>query len=241
MRASRYLQLLPVMVNTFLVIADYAVNATFLDSRRLGKQRVEAMQIINAIEKGSGGWVNHPVSRAWANHVPSLKQYYNCILDEWLKRGYKNTMTYYTELGDVVHPPWVSEPRIQYAMMAQLIQKNSDYYSVASLTPLISPELLTHFKSFPLEYLDYGYIWPAKHTLEDIQTKPLSEIAEPFELRVFCIHAKCHNKALYGQHCGVHRDKSIVIGKCTAHYKNGLSCRNNAKYGEEKCGIHNRN
>jgi hypothetical protein len=38
------------MVNTFLVDSDYAKSAEQLDSRRLGKQRVEAYQILNLIE-----------------------------------------------------------------------------------------------------------------------------------------------------------------------------------------------
>lgn len=231
------------MVITFLVTDDFPANATFLDSKRLGKQRLEAKQIINALEKG-GGWANHPIVGCWANYVSCLKYYYNCILAEWTRRGYQNTMLAYTDLpppAEIIYPPWVSEPRVQYAMMSQLIQKNGDYYSVESLTPLISPELLTHFKSLPEEYLSYGYIWPTKHSLEDIQTKALKEIAEPYEIRVFCSNSRCYNKALYGEHCGVHRDKSILITKCSAFYKNGLPCRNKAKYGEEKCGIHNRN
>jgi hypothetical protein len=38
------------MVNTFLVDSDYSKSAEQLDSRRLGKQRVEAYQILNLIE-----------------------------------------------------------------------------------------------------------------------------------------------------------------------------------------------
>lgn len=38
------------MVNTFLVDSDYSKSAEQLDSKRLGKQRVEAYQILNLIE-----------------------------------------------------------------------------------------------------------------------------------------------------------------------------------------------
>jgi hypothetical protein len=38
------------MVNTFLVHSDFRQSAKMLDSRRLGKQRVEAYQILNLIE-----------------------------------------------------------------------------------------------------------------------------------------------------------------------------------------------
>jgi hypothetical protein len=38
------------MVNTFLVHSDFKTSAKMLDNRRLGKQRVEAYQILNLIE-----------------------------------------------------------------------------------------------------------------------------------------------------------------------------------------------
>lgn len=38
------------MVNTFLVDSNFQISASQLDSRRLGKQRVEAYQILNIIE-----------------------------------------------------------------------------------------------------------------------------------------------------------------------------------------------
>ncbi len=39
------------MVNTFLVRGNYAESARLLDRQRLGKQRVEAQQILNALEQ----------------------------------------------------------------------------------------------------------------------------------------------------------------------------------------------
>ena len=38
------------MVNTFLVHANFNISASWLDSRRLGKQRVEAYQILTLLE-----------------------------------------------------------------------------------------------------------------------------------------------------------------------------------------------
>ena len=37
------------MVNTFLITSDFHVSASLLDMKRLGKQRVEAMQILNIL------------------------------------------------------------------------------------------------------------------------------------------------------------------------------------------------
>jgi hypothetical protein len=230
------------MVVTFLVTSDFAENATILDNLRLGKQRVESFQIIKALEEGTG-WKNHPIVKSWSGYVPALKVYYNSIITEWVSRGFKNNMPLY-ELSpgeEITHPPWIYEKKVQYAMLSQLIQKNSDHYNPVHLAPLISPQLLEHVKSLPPEYLEYGYIWPNKYTLEQIQTLPLAELAEPFVQRVFCIAVGCHSKASYGKHCGHHRDKSVAIVKCNAFYKNGNPCRNKSRYGEERCGVHSRN
>ena len=48
-------------MQTFLPYESFRESAKVLDWRRLGKQRVEGMQIINAIENpNKQGWQNHP-------------------------------------------------------------------------------------------------------------------------------------------------------------------------------------
>ena len=54
-------------MQTFLPYESFEKSAQTLDWRRLGKQRVEGMQIINAITgkkrkdgKPYKGWINHP-------------------------------------------------------------------------------------------------------------------------------------------------------------------------------------
>ncbi len=86
-------------MQTFLPYSDITESMRVLDNKRLGKQRVETYQIISAITgrlKLDGtpykGWVNHPCSVMWRNHVPLLKMYLNASIDEWVKRGFKNTM-----------------------------------------------------------------------------------------------------------------------------------------------------
>jgi len=51
------------MVNTFLPHADFVKSAESLDNKRLGKQRVEAWQILQALRGNTKGWVNHPATR----------------------------------------------------------------------------------------------------------------------------------------------------------------------------------
>jgi len=48
-------------VQTFLPYSDFENTVKCLDYRRLGKQRVEAMQILNCLQPGStSSWKNHP-------------------------------------------------------------------------------------------------------------------------------------------------------------------------------------
>jgi hypothetical protein len=49
-------------MQTFIPFPNYIRSVQTLDYRRLGKQRVEAMQIINILEgkQVSAGWKNHP-------------------------------------------------------------------------------------------------------------------------------------------------------------------------------------
>lgn len=71
-----------------------------LDYRRLGKQRVEAWQILNVLRgvdnegrpKDHKGWVNHPATRMWESHIPGLATYGMLCSAEWIQRGYNDTM-----------------------------------------------------------------------------------------------------------------------------------------------------
>ena len=117
-------------MQTFLPFADFHQSVQSLDNKRLGKQRVEAMQLINILEgkQASPGWKNHPALKMWVGHTNSLKYYCNCCIDEWIKRGFKNTMQKY----DVDHqnddPWWIGNEDFHRAMRARLIQKDPDYY-----------------------------------------------------------------------------------------------------------------
>ena len=86
-------------MQTFLPYSDFRKSLESLDNKRLGKQRVEAYQIISAITgrpKKNGqpykGWVSHPCSIMWKDYVNALKQYYKDCIDLWVSRGFKNTM-----------------------------------------------------------------------------------------------------------------------------------------------------
>ena len=47
-------------MQTFLPYASFIKSAQCLDDKRLGKQRVECLQILKAIKDVNYGWRNHP-------------------------------------------------------------------------------------------------------------------------------------------------------------------------------------
>ena len=52
-------------MQTFLPYKDFTKSAKALDNKRLGKQRVEVKQILNALDGKSKGWTNHPATNMW--------------------------------------------------------------------------------------------------------------------------------------------------------------------------------
>lgn len=113
-------------MQTFLPYADFAESARALDYRRLGKQRVEAMQLIRAIQSG-GGWSRHPAAIMWRDHVPALQQYHDACVREWVARGYRNTMRLY-EQPNAVMPSWLGDPAFHASHRSNLLRKDPQHY-----------------------------------------------------------------------------------------------------------------
>jgi hypothetical protein len=81
-------------MQTFMPHANIYASVRVLDSKRLGKQRVEAMQTYNQITKGKGGYPYHPVNKMWVGYEDALAKYHNACIDEWVDRGFVNNMAY---------------------------------------------------------------------------------------------------------------------------------------------------
>lgn len=156
------------MVNIFVIDPNIYKTMEVLDYRRLGKQRLEAKQIINTLESSSDGWKNHPALLSWKDHIEPLKAYYNICVQEWVNRGYKNTMELYeideskfhaleyhdgkfSEPDKYSYPKFVSFEPFIFSHQASLKRKDSIFYK-----DLIPPE----------EYLSRGYLWPCKYSDE---------------------------------------------------------------------------
>lgn len=79
-------------MQTFLPYADFRASAQALDDRRLGKQRVEALQILRALTREKCGWQNHPATRMWRGYQEALAAYGMEMCDEWIRRGHPDTV-----------------------------------------------------------------------------------------------------------------------------------------------------
>jgi len=135
-------------VQTFLPYEDFAASAEVLDYRRLGKQRVETWQILNALGGKNKGWVNHPASRMWRGHETALALYGETVCREWIRRGYKDTMlerfVNLTAGVPVSMPAWLGDERVHISHQSNLVRKDGEFYG-----PI-----------FPDVPSDLEYVWP---------------------------------------------------------------------------------
>lgn len=119
-------------MQTFLPFSDFKESIEVLDYRRLGKQRVETFQVLNILlgRTQSKGWVNHPVTRMWRGFEEALKIYQNFTINEWIKRGYKNNMSFeIVDESSLVMPFWLGDERVHRSHRSNLLRKDYDYYS----------------------------------------------------------------------------------------------------------------
>lgn len=118
-------------MQTFLPYPNVKKSLKVLDSRRLGKQRVEAYQILNIIldRTDKKGWVNHPAVKMWVGYSNALKIYYNGSLNEWIYRGYRNNMKFEKIRGKTVFPFWFGDKKFHSAHRGNLIRKDRKFYS----------------------------------------------------------------------------------------------------------------
>ena len=118
-------------MQTFLPYPSFEKSLVCLDFKRLGKQRVEAFQILNIILKRTNtkGWKNHPSVKMWKNYPNALKLYLNLSIKEWIKRGYQNSMQFEKIRGKIKMPFWIGNKRFHAAHRSNLLRKDKNYYS----------------------------------------------------------------------------------------------------------------
>lgn len=118
-------------MQTFLPFADIA-SVHLLDNQRLGKQRVEAWQILRALSGQSKGWVNHPAVRMWRGHEGLLARYGVACCDAWLARGFVDNMRerFVEEASrwSPDEPTWWGDEAFHSSHRSNLLRKDKAFY-----------------------------------------------------------------------------------------------------------------
>ena len=116
-------------MQTFLPYPNFKKSAEILDYRRLGKQRVEALQILKAVQNENYGWKSHPIVKMWKGFESALIEYKNTMIHEWISRGYNNNMMLDAVSEQIVYPPWLGIKEFHASHRSNLLNKDLEYYS----------------------------------------------------------------------------------------------------------------
>lgn len=140
-------------MQTFLPFSKFMVSAGCLDYKRLGKQRVEAKQILeinlSKMEYPTKklAWENHPAVKMWRGYELALASYGIVMCQEWICRGYEDNLL--GRFGDLArdairlnpslggrfhaaprnYPPWLGNKELHSSHRAALLFKNLEWYS----------------------------------------------------------------------------------------------------------------
>lgn len=148
-------------MQTFLPYRSFRNSAACLDTKRLGKQRVECKQLLLSLGVPVGdhqpkktSWVNHPACRMWRRHEVSLCEYGITVCYEWLHRGYRDTLLpqFIAARLLCVHdkrfgrddPNWLGYDAFHASHRSNLLRKDSKWYGQFGW----------------LEPSDLPYVWP---------------------------------------------------------------------------------
>ncbi|MGW4487821.1 MSMEG_6728 family protein [Amycolatopsis sp. NPDC004368] len=145
-------------MQTFLPLPDFVASARALDRRRLGKQRVEALQVLRALVVPGYGWRHHPAAKMWTGYEEALTRYGLDVCETWCATGaadtcavklvdqYANgevrTQAELAQAGEL--PPWLGDDALHRSHRSALVRKDPAHYE--PLFPDVPPDL--------------PYVWP---------------------------------------------------------------------------------
>ncbi|MDN3905390.1 MSMEG_6728 family protein [Arthrobacter sp. YD2] len=147
-------------MQTFLPYESFARSAAVLDQARLGKQRVETLQLLRGLVVPDYGWQRHPALLMWKGFVPALTAYGLAMTDEWIARGHADTVREQIlefaprvdgDGGAVELPSWLGDEELHRSHRSNLIEKSPEVYG-----PL-----------FPDTDAGLPYVWPSPADLPD--------------------------------------------------------------------------
>jgi hypothetical protein len=171
-------------MQTFLPVADFTETARLLDNPRLGKQRVECLQVLRALELPDYGWVNHPVVTMWRGHTAGLVVYSLAMVRVWRERGFADSterliaefapdaasMTQAEAAAAGLLPSWVGDEELHLSHRSNLIAKDPAFYR----------------PRFPGDPDDLPYKWPPS---DDVPPPPA-----PSGVPVWVVRPRAHNE-----------------------------------------------
>lgn len=132
-------------MQTFLPYADFEASARALDQRRLGKQRVECIQIVRGLTVPDYAWRHHPAVKMWRGHLEALGCYSFVVCDVWTEAGRNDTCrdTIAADLATagVEHvrtqdelralgllPSWLGDEAFHLPHRSSLVRKDPEHY-----------------------------------------------------------------------------------------------------------------
>lgn len=151
-------------MQTFAPYADFEASLRALDQKRLGKQRVEVIQIVRALTVPGYAWSSHPAVLMWQGYEEALGRYGLVSCAIWTERGFGDScaetiqadlraygiaeIRSYAELAEAeALPPWLFDEAVQLSHRSSLLRKDPEHYG-----PLFPPDTPT----------DLEYVWPAR-------------------------------------------------------------------------------
>jgi hypothetical protein len=150
-------------MQTFLPYPDFDQSARVLDLKRLGKQRVECIQVLRGLTRSDYGWRHHPAVLMWKGYEEALGRYAFTMCEVWTERGFADTcaatigadlreagvgaVRTQGELADArALPPWLGDAGFHRSHRSALVRKDPEHYR--SLFPDVPDDL--------------EYVWPAR-------------------------------------------------------------------------------
>jgi hypothetical protein len=151
-------------MQTFTPFSDFEKSLRTLDLKRLGKQRVEVIQIVRALTVPGYAWSSHPAVLMWQGYEEALGRYGLTSCEVWTERGFGDTcaatitadlrsagiaeIRSYAELvsADAL-PRWLFDDALLLSHRSALLRKDPEHYA-----PLFPPDTPRNL----------DYLWPVR-------------------------------------------------------------------------------
>lgn len=151
-------------MQTFLPYADFDRSARALDSQRLGKQRVEVIQIVRALTVPGYAWKTHPAVLMWQGHEEALGRYGLAMCEVWVERGFADTCaaTITADLAAFGIAPIRTEDALREADALPPWAVDGDAVLESHRSALVRKDPELYGPMFAEADPDVPYVWPVR-------------------------------------------------------------------------------